>query len=139
MLVWAPFQSLNSASKFALEGLSKSLAPVLRKAYNIRVSILEPSAVSAPSLVEARSSRAFLDNLCAGWGQVPKDLFLDYFQKDLGPAMHASCTPEEVAQLLEDIVSSQDPHLRYQTNDKAAVKLVDPTGNSILKFFQAMQ
>ncbi|KAJ7394608.1 hypothetical protein OS493_000426 [Desmophyllum pertusum] len=43
-VVGIPFLDIYAASKFAVEGLSESLAPVLRQ-FNIRCTILEPGPV----------------------------------------------------------------------------------------------
>ncbi|XP_022081874.1 retinol dehydrogenase 8-like [Acanthaster planci] len=138
-----PFLEFYSASKFALEGLSESLAPVLRKGYNIRVSILEPSAVLTPLLEKAMNPDFKPDYVCGTWEEEAQELYKNYWEKDLKSALGVYIQPEEVAQILEEIILCDDPHLRYQTNatlkKTVAAKMVDPTGDSVFKVFQAFQ
>lgn len=117
-----PGLGLYSASKFALEGLSESLAATLSH-WNIKVSIVEPG---------------FVKN---DWGKhcvVGSRPCNTEFYKKLNQGISAMLSVSqgqpcgEVAALLVEIAETAQPHVRYQTNTKMkqwiAEKLVDPTG-----------
>lgn len=117
-----PGLGLYSASKFALEGMSESLAATLAN-WNIKVSIIEPG---------------FVKN---NWGKhcvMGSRTCDDEFYKKLTQGIcQMLSTPqgqpsEEVANLLLEIAETSQPNVRYQTTtgmkDWIAEKLVDPTG-----------
>lgn len=117
-----PGLGLYSASKFALEGLSESLAATLSH-WNIKVSVVEPG---------------FVKN---DWGKhcvVGSRPCNEEFYKKLNQGI---CTmlsiPQgqpsgDVAALIVEIAETAQPYVRYQTNvgmkEWIAEKLVDPTG-----------
>lgn len=117
-----PGLGLYSASKFALEGLSESLAATLSH-WNIKVSVLEPG---------------FVKN---DWGKhcvVGSRPCNEEFYKKLNQGI---CTmlsipqgqpSSEVANLIAEIAETTQPYVRYQTSvgmkEWIAEKLVDPTG-----------
>jgi NAD(P)-dependent dehydrogenase (short-subunit alcohol dehydrogenase family) len=117
-----PGLGLFSASKFALEGLSESLAATLSH-WNIKVSVVEPG---------------FVKN---DWGKhcvVGSRSCNEKFYKKLNQGI---CTMlsvpqgqpcEEISALLVEIAETTQPYVRYQTNvgmkQWIAEKLVDPTG-----------
>lgn len=120
-----PGLGLYSASKFALEGMSESLAATLAH-WDIKVSVVEPGFVKnhwgAHCLVGSR--------VC------PED----HYQKLTKGILNMLATPqgqpcEEVAELLVHIAETHQPDFRYQTTPgmKAyiAEKLVDPSGNGM--------
>ena len=52
--------------------------------------------------------------------------------------LNFSQTSNEVAEIVKNIILSEKPNLRYQTNDKydpheVNAKLVDPTGNALVE------
>lgn len=122
-----PGLGLYSASKFALEGLSESLAATLSP-WNIKVSIVEPGFVKNPWGSHCQiASRTFGEDF---YSRLTKGI-ADFVGTPKGQP------PEEVAELLVAIAESKEPDVRYQTTKemKAYIgeKLVDPTGNAALK------
>lgn len=120
-----PGLGLYSASKFALEGLSESLAATLSH-WNIKVSIIEPG---------------FVKN---DWGKhcvVGSRACHEEFYKKLNQAIcQMLSTPqgqpcEVIAALLVEIAEASQPYVRYQTSvsmkEWIAEKLVDPTGMNL--------
>lgn len=120
-----PGLGLYSASKFALEGLSESLAATLSP-WNIKVSIVEPG---------------FVKN---NWGKHcivgSRPCNEDFYKKLTNGICKMLSIPrgqpcEEVATLLVEIAETPQPNVRYQTTaemkDYIAEKLVDPTGNAM--------
>lgn len=117
-----PGLGLYSASKFALEGLSESLAATLSH-WNIKVSIIEPGFVKNDwgkhCVVGSRACNdEFYRKLTQG------------ICKMLANPQGQPC--EEVAALLVKIAETPQPNVRYQTNagmkEWIAEKLVEPTG-----------
>ncbi len=117
-----PGLGLYSASKFALEGLSESLAATLAH-WNIKVSIIEPGFVKNEwgkhCVVGSRPCHEeFYKKLNQGICQM------------LSIPQGQPC--EAIAALLVEIAETPEPHVRYQTSESMkewiAEKLVDPTG-----------
>lgn len=117
-----PGLGLYSTSKFALEGLSESLAATLSH-WNIKVSVIEPGFVKNDwgkhCVVGSRPcNEKFYQKLTQGICQM------------LSIPQGQPC--EEIAALLVKIAETPEPNVRYQTNtgmkDWIAEKLVDPTG-----------
>jgi NADP-dependent 3-hydroxy acid dehydrogenase YdfG len=117
-----PGLGLYSASKFALEGMSESLAATLSH-WKIKVSLIEPG---------------FVKN---DWGKHcivgSRAINEDFYQKLTQGICQMLSTPqgqpcEEVAALLVKIAETSEPDVRYQTNagmkDWIGKKLVDPSG-----------
>lgn len=117
-----PGLGLYSASKFALEGLSESLAATLSH-WNIKVSVIEPGFVKNDwgkhCVVGSRfCNEDFYEKLTQGICQM------------LSIPQGQSC--EEIATLLVKIAETPEPNVRYQTNAEMkawiAEKLADPSG-----------
>lgn len=131
-----PGMGSYAASKFALEGLSESLAVTLSP-WNIQVSLVEPGMVKNEMIYHnANGSREVHEPLYDQFRQA-------LFQK-LIPLAAGGQECSEIASLIVDVAENPKPDLRYQTSAKvkevAARKLVDPTGNAMLndqlKFFR---
>lgn len=127
-----------AASKFALEGLSESLAVTLSP-WNIKVSLVEPGMVKNEMIFHNTS----------GSRMVHEPLY-DQFQEALFQKMISLAAAgqecSEIASLIADVAENPKPNLRYQTSAKvgeiASRKLIDPTGNMMLNeqlnFFQGL-
>lgn len=117
-LIGVPFNGLYCASKFALEGLSEALRMEV-KPHGIHVSLVEPgdidTSMSARSLEtrESASNPAYRGNHAAAREIMARD-------EEEGPP------PSVVAELVEDIIRSSSPRLRYRAGpfmEKVAVIL----------------
>lgn len=122
-----PGMGVYSASKFAIEGLSESLAATVSP-WNIKVSIVEPGYVKnnwGKHCVKGTraTNEAFYQKLTQG--------ICDMISTTEGQ----SC--KEVADLLVEIAENPGPDLRYQTSSGTtewiAEKLVDPSGMKTYK------
>lgn len=118
-----PSISIYAASKFALEGLSETMAATL-KPWNISVSLIEPGPVNTD-----------LDFLSPYGSRLPRqqDPYYAIFEQAglLDPMSPDVQQPVEIAQLVKEIIETSEPLFRYQTTEtikkQAAKRLFDIT------------
>ncbi len=133
-----PGLGLYAASKFALEGLSESLAATLSP-WNIRVSIVEPGMVK----------NDFIHHYTFGSRKVEEPLYeelMEAFVKKLLPLVDQGQPCEEIGALIATIAEDPAAKMRYQTSAKvealASKKLSDISGEIMRKeqesFFQSL-
>lgn len=127
-----PSASIYAASKFALEGLSETMASTL-KPWNIHVCLIEPGPVyttfdqegSYGSNLSDDPYRAIFDN--AG-------LF--------DPTSPIMQQPEEIAQVIKEAIETDEPFFRYQTSlplqIQAEKRFVDITGITAIEEWDAI-
>ncbi len=129
-----PSLSVYTASKFAMEGYTESIAPILL-AYNIRVSLVEPAVVATEILT--KFANVPLEKHVEGFDDIMKSMFLKQMSPNSGSLMSKIQTADEIAQLVKEVVESESPHLRYQSTEAVAQvagrKWTDPTGDSLLQ------
>jgi len=133
-----PFTEIYSASKFAVEGLTESLAPTLRK-FNIRCSLIEPGPVTTSFNENAKLLREGIDISTAG--EKTQQLLKTALKEMYRSVQSESQTPDEVAALIKSVIFCSNPHLRYQTNSKygpgeVPAKLSDPTGDKAIQLME---
>jgi NAD(P)-dependent dehydrogenase (short-subunit alcohol dehydrogenase family) len=124
-----PYQSMYSASKFALEGLSEALRMEVRP-FGIRVVIIEPGDHKT-ALTENRqltgtsgATEAYGLSFAAALGKTAHD-------EQSGPG------PEQIARLVHRIVNQRRPRLRYTIGpapQRAAVWLKRLMPYSVLEY-----
>lgn len=134
-----PFQEAYSATKFALEGMMESLAPVARQ-FGITVSLIEPGPVNTEfvtnigGILKQSREESEKDPYFA-----PARRYLASIQSSF-TAMGQ--TSEEIAQVIVEAAQAERPHFRYQTSafsrTHAARKLVDPTGDAQIEAMARM-
>jgi len=117
-LIGIPFQGLYSASKFAIEGFTEALHAEVRP-YGIRVVLIEPGDFRTGFTANRRKTHA-------AQGET---IYRERFAKALGvmesDETHGA-TPEKVGYLLERIITTRSPRLRYMVgpvSEKIAVGL----------------
>jgi len=117
-LIGVPFQGMYSASKFALEGMTEALRLEL-KPFGIRVVLIEPGDFNTQFTAHRRKTLASQHN----------GVYLEKFTAALG-VMEADETrgpsPVKIARLLEHIIETPSPRLRYlvgPVSEKVAVML----------------
>jgi len=128
-----PFPHLESyvASKFALEGLTESLASHLC-AWNIRISLVEPGGVKteAPRLARLGTRTLQDTNAYERYLSQAKQKMIDVYDQSMDPL--------EVVQIIEEILKSEKPRLRYQVGEfgkaRASARFQDPTGDTYVRF-----
>ncbi|XP_068727226.1 retinol dehydrogenase 8-like [Montipora capricornis] len=131
-IVGVPFVEIYCSSKFAIEGLTESIAPIMQH-FNIRCCLLEPGPVRTMIIPKAED---WCQNSVEAPAADPKtrtmiELVTTNVKMEVERCMQ-DC--EEVAQYVKEIILGEKCDLRYQTNEKfgsleVAAKLVDPTGN----------
>ena len=105
-----PFQSIYSASKFALEGLSEALRLEVAP-FGIRVVLIQPGNYHTDFTTSRVTTAGARDNTA----------YRDTFKRALGVMEHDELSapePQAVARVLERAITAQSPRLRY---------VVDPT------------
>ncbi len=126
-----PFNDAYCAAKFALEGLSESLAPVLRS-FGVHLSVLEPGPVATEFVATAGAT-------IGDWAADPDDPYASRFANYLGrtgQTFAGAQTGQEVARVVLAMVRDPRPAFRWLSSDAAAAfvapKLADPTGEAVL-------
>jgi NAD(P)-dependent dehydrogenase (short-subunit alcohol dehydrogenase family) len=131
-----PGLGLYSASKFALESLTESLAATASP-WNIKVSLVEPGFVYNNWGTHCK----------VGSRECPEAFYQKLTKGICGMLSTPRGQPcQEVADLIVQIAENPQPDMRYQTNEGMkgyiAERLVDPTGNKArdgnLKFVRRM-
>jgi NAD(P)-dependent dehydrogenase (short-subunit alcohol dehydrogenase family) len=124
-----PYQSMYSASKFALEGLSEALRMEVRP-FGIRVVIIEPGDHKTALTENRRLTEMPGDG----------DAYRQSFQAALAKTAHDEQSgpgPEQIARLLYRIVNQRNPRLRHTIGpapQRAAVWLKRLLPYSILEY-----
>ena len=123
-----PFNDAYCMSKFALEGLLESFAPVAAQ-FGVQVSMVEPGPVSG---VFVDKSRGPQQQSSDGPYAEPRGRF----QAVQDSAFDAAQTNDEIAELLWDVATTDEPMLRYQTSElvekMVGLKFKDMTGQRVL-------
>lgn len=101
-----PFSGLYSASKFALEGMTESLRLEVRR-FGIHVSLIEPGDFRTNLPASRKQTRA-------AQGASPYKEAFERFKVSQEKDESKAPTPEPVAHLLERILRSPAPRLRYR-------------------------
>ncbi len=134
---YEPFPHLESyvASKFALEGLTESLAVHL-SAWNIRVSMVEPGGVKTEgSRGAAFGSRRLKDTEAY-------EKYCSHAKQQMVESYNSAMETDVIALLIQEILESKSPHLRYPVGDfakrRAKERFQDPTGDSDVQYKMAL-
>ncbi len=104
-----PLNSAYVGSKFALEGLSESMAYELEQ-FGIRVVLIEPGFIRTNLINSSTSAKKGLD---------PKSPYFSLMQKvenhfkSSMENVSSSSPPEEVAKVILHAITSENPQLRY--------------------------
>ena len=123
-----PASDLYNASKFAVEGLTEAMAPLM-KLMGVNMCLVEPGPVSTD--FNGRSLK---------WGskQIPEyESLKEKIKSKRHKMFEEAQQPIKIAVLISDIISSEEPHLRYQTSEwvkeMASVKYRDLDGDKLVQ------
>ncbi len=124
-----PSISVYAATKYALEGISETMAATL-KPWNIKVSLIEPGPVSTEmDFLASYGSKLSPEN----------DPFKALFHKVglLDPVSPIAQTADEIAVFVQKAIEDNEPLFRYQTTDaikqQAQKRFVDISGISYVE------
>lgn len=128
-VVGQPFNDAYCAAKFAVEGLMQSLHPIAA-AHGIKVSVIEPGAVSSEFVANAGDSVAErMNQVDAYTPQVQ-----NYVERTSGAFADAQ-TPQDIAEVVAAVAADVDPKFRYQTGERstmfAGMSLSDLDGSTV--------
>lgn len=127
-----PFSGVYCATKFAVEGLTESLAPLAMK-FNVKCSLIEPGPVGTSFVANQKDYVKSMQSSTAAIDDETKQLLANATERMKAQFVTMVQTPNEVAEVIREALLSDKPHLRYQTNKMYAstvkAKLVDPTGD----------
>lgn len=104
-LIGLPFQGLYSAAKFAVEGLSEALSMEVRP-FGIHVVLVEPGDMRTHFTANRRRVQAADENPAYREAMARAMAVVEHDE------LHGG-SPEQVARLIERIVNSPSPRLRY--------------------------
>ncbi|KAL9969550.1 hypothetical protein ACROYT_G021778 [Oculina patagonica] len=130
-VVGVPFLESYSSSKFAVEGLTEALAPTLRQ-FNIRCVNIEAGPVKTPM-----KNAAIDEGVDTSTADQKTLLINERVVKRSGQYWaqpEKVLSAEQVAEVVKEVILSENPNFRYQTNkeycpDEIAAKLADINGN----------
>lgn len=134
-IVGVPFNESYCATKFAMEGLTEALAPVLLH-FNIRCTILEPGPTQT---LGPENGTAFVNKFSLSDADQKSQELLGTFAGRMVSMFGSTMqTSHQVAEYVKNIILCAKPQFRYQTNAKyrpeeIKVKLADPTGNTLVE------
>jgi len=129
-----PFNEVYCAAKFAMEGFSESLAPVL-KAFNIKVNVIEPGPIltdfgtNVNRLSDAGKAR--LDPKTISIYDAALLKMMANFKPELAQ------TGDQVAEIVKNTIEAENPAFRIQTHPLVRpgdTKFTDPSGDTALQF-----
>ncbi|PIK58785.1 hypothetical protein BSL78_04306 [Apostichopus japonicus] len=135
-----PFTDFYVGTKFAIEGIAGSMAPLLRH-YNIFVTCVEPGPVqtSITTNISKNNQGGITER-----DEVDVDAGVDDFARNQRKKFVATFVPfmqqimqtgEDVGQVIKNCICSEKPSLRVQTSDamkqRAKAVLVDPSGDKM--------
>ncbi|SFJ89503.1 SDR family oxidoreductase [Jannaschia pohangensis] len=133
-LVGQPFNEIYCGAKFAVEGLTESMASYITPAFGIRFTAVEPGGIASEF---ANSVRA---NMEASGGLLD-DEYLPILQKYVAGAQTrrddgAFQTADDVAQVVMQVITTKKTPVRIRTSDWAeefaGLKTgLDPDGNKL--------
>ncbi|MCI0158405.1 SDR family NAD(P)-dependent oxidoreductase [Leifsonia shinshuensis] len=124
-VVGQPFNEAYCAAKFAVEGFMESLTPVAATV-GVRVTVIEPGAVTTEFVANVGGRRSVEGTPYDGALRA----YLERTAAAFDPA--AAQTPEGVADVIVEVLTSENPPARVQTSEAAqrfaGVKLADLDG-----------
>ena len=103
-----PLNSAYVSSKFALEGLTESISYELEQ-FGIRVVLIEPGFIRTNLINSSNSEKRALDPSSPYFSLMQK--VENHFKSRMENV--SSSTPEEVAQVILQAITSKNPQLRY--------------------------
>ncbi|XP_028390669.1 retinol dehydrogenase 8-like [Dendronephthya gigantea] len=132
-LIGVPLNAVYCSTKFAVYGLSESLAPELAQ-FNIHVSLIEPGPVATAFGGTVQSKG--IDGLENGDDET-KGLIMKVIEAFQQSRIKAGQSGDDVAKCILEAIEDEKPHLHYLTNEAyeevMKKKYVDITGDNMIQ------
>jgi short-subunit dehydrogenase len=128
-----PLNSAYHASKFALEGLSESIRYELEP-FGIKIIVIEPGGVGSNFLKNLKTATKTSDPLNAPYRSMENKIS-EYFKQWSQHAMH----PSEVAKVILQAVTSDNPDFRYVVGKDTAMALESRKNMSDKEFHDSIK
>jgi len=145
-LIGQPFNEIYCASKFAIEGLTESMASYIQPHFNIRFTAIEPGGIISEFANKVmQTNKIPLDQDSGEYAPIFKRYLETAKSRFASPsanlAVYQSC--DQVANCIVGVVNSNNPPLRIRSSEWANnfCKLkteADPTGNKSLATITAL-
>jgi len=126
--VGLPLNSPYVSSKFALEGLSESMAYEIEQ-FGIKVVLLEPGYIKTNVANSFKTGKNVVVTAANNKNNSPYAEFTQNRIATLGPSVKAGLDPIEVAKVILKSATSENPDLRYLIGE-GAVKLMNMRRNT---------
>jgi len=137
-LVGQPFNELYCAAKFAVEGYTEGLASYLTPGFGIQFSLVEPGGIRSAFMQSTLAATSSDDGLTIPPYKPLLDRYLGGAQRRAAEGQGGVYqTPEEVAEVIVEVIQSKAPPLRIRTSDWAEELTdlktkADPDGTRLL-------
>jgi NAD(P)-dependent dehydrogenase (short-subunit alcohol dehydrogenase family) len=115
-LVGQPFNEIYCASKFAVEGYTESLASYVTPSFGVHFTAVEPGGIRSEFATSA------LRHIAETGGMLKDEyapILQTYFAGFQQRGSSNSQTPDEVAQVVLEVMASDNPPVRVRTSDWA--------------------
>jgi len=126
--VGLPLNSPYVSSKFALEGLSESMAYEIEQ-FGIKLVLIEPGYIKTNVANSFKTGKNVVVTAANKKNNSPYAEFTQNRIAALGPSVEAGLDPIEVAKVILKAATSENPDLRYLIGE-GAVKLMDMRKNT---------
>jgi len=126
--VGLPLNSPYVSSKFALEGLSESMAYEIEQ-FGIKVVLIEPGYIKTNVANSFKTGKNVVVTAANNKNNSPYAEFTQNRIATLGPSVKAGLDPIEVAKVILKSATSENPDLRYLIGE-GAVKLMNMRRNT---------
>jgi NAD(P)-dependent dehydrogenase (short-subunit alcohol dehydrogenase family) len=126
--VGLPLNSPYVSSKFALEGLSESMAYEIEQ-FGIKMVLIEPGYIKTNVANSFKTGKNVVVTAANNKNNSPYAEFTQNRIAALGPSVEAGLDPIEVAKVILKAATSENPDLRYLIGE-GAVKLMDMRRNT---------
>jgi NAD(P)-dependent dehydrogenase (short-subunit alcohol dehydrogenase family) len=127
-VIAAPYNDAYAASKFALEGVMESIAPLISR-FGVKATIFEPGPVATDVMAPRRQERLIAPEPVRDNPYQDPWAFLVRVISNTGAVQPS----EEVAKIIVDLLNADEPPLRVQssawTTEFVGAKLADTDGD----------
>jgi NAD(P)-dependent dehydrogenase (short-subunit alcohol dehydrogenase family) len=134
-LLGQPFNEAYCAAKFAVEGMMEGLAPLARQ-FGVQICLVEPGPINTEFVASVRASS---QDAFAAMEEPYATLAQRYMGASGAVFANYGQTGDDIARMIADLAQAESPDFRTITSEFAmatvASKVVDRTGNSVIKAF----